>query len=89
MAITVWGTKANGGAYAAIAALTNIPATLFATVVYELIFYDSSRVLPPAQQAFLSGHKAHLEHKHLTPEQQSHAANNGSEKSEVRSYEKV
>ncbi|KIJ51080.1 hypothetical protein M422DRAFT_245059, partial [Sphaerobolus stellatus SS14] len=43
MAITVWGTKANGGAYAAIAALTNIPATLFATLVYELIFIDSSR----------------------------------------------
>ncbi|KAF8515769.1 putative aquaporin 2 [Hysterangium stoloniferum] len=69
MAITIWGTKANGGAYAAIAALTNIPATLLASLVYELIFTDSSRVLPRAQQEFLNGHKAHLDHKALNPDQ--------------------
>jgi len=68
MALIVWGKPASGGRYAAIAALTNIPATLLSTVVYELIFFDSSRVLPNAQQDFLSGHKAHLTHKSLDPE---------------------
>jgi len=43
MALMIWGKPAAGGKYAAIAALTNIPATLFATIVYELIFVDSSR----------------------------------------------
>lgn len=65
MAITIWGTKANGGKYAAISALTNIPATLLATLVYEIVFTDSSRVLPMAQQDFLDGHKAHLDHVNL------------------------
>jgi len=43
MAIAIWGSKANGGAYAAIAALTNILATVVALLVYEGIFADSSR----------------------------------------------
>lgn len=43
MAVAIWGSKASGGAYAAIAALTNILATLIALVVYEAIFTDSSR----------------------------------------------
>lgn len=43
MAVAIWGTKANGGAYAAIAALTNILATIVALVVYEAVFTDSSR----------------------------------------------
>ena len=43
MALTIWGTRAAGGKYAAIAALTNIPATLAATLFYELILIDSSR----------------------------------------------
>lgn len=42
-ALMIWGKPAAGGKYAAIAALTNIPATLFASLVYELIFVDSSR----------------------------------------------
>ena len=42
-AMTIWGTKAAGGNYAALAALTNIPATLFAYIVYEVFFVDSSR----------------------------------------------
>lgn len=61
-AMTIWGTKAAGGNYAALAALTNIPATLFAYIVYEVFFVDSSRVIAPAQQAFMTGHKAHMEH---------------------------
>lgn len=42
-AIAIWGTKANGGSYAAIAALTNILATLLAYSFYEFILKDSSR----------------------------------------------
>jgi glycerol uptake facilitator-like aquaporin len=43
MAVAIWGTKANGGAYAAIAALTNILTACISLVVYETIFADSSR----------------------------------------------
>lgn len=43
MAMVIWGKKANGGTYAAIAALTNILATWVALVVYEAFFSDSSR----------------------------------------------
>lgn len=42
-ALCIWGTKAAGGPYAAIAALVNIPATLFARFTYEMMFTDSSR----------------------------------------------
>lgn len=43
MAIAIWGTKASGGPYAALSALTNIFATWVSLVVYEAIFADSSR----------------------------------------------
>jgi hypothetical protein len=42
-AIAIWGTRANGGRYAAIAALTNIPATVSAYAFYEFFLKDSSR----------------------------------------------
>ena len=42
-AISIWGTRANGGSYAAIAALTNIVATVAAYAFYEFIFKDSNR----------------------------------------------
>ncbi|EIN03700.1 aquaporin-like protein [Punctularia strigosozonata HHB-11173 SS5] len=61
--LTLWGTKAAGGRYAAIAALTNIPATMLAAAVYEFMFTDSSRVLTPAARDHLEGHKAHLDRK--------------------------
>ena len=35
--------KASGGKYAALAALTNIPAMLFAALLYEIFLTDSSR----------------------------------------------
>ncbi|KAI0633651.1 aquaporin-like protein [Trametes polyzona] len=62
MAMTIWGTAASGGSYAAIAALTNIPATLLAVVFYEFVLADSSRVITPAHADFLAGHLAHEEH---------------------------
>ena len=43
MAIAIWGTKAAGGTYAVLAALTNICATLVGLVVYETLFADSCR----------------------------------------------
>ena len=43
MAVAIWGTKANGGAYAAIAALTNIFTACLSLVVYDALFVDSSR----------------------------------------------
>lgn len=42
-AMTIYGMPAAGGKYAAIAALTNIPATLLAIIVYELLMTDSDR----------------------------------------------
>jgi len=34
--MTIWGLKASGGKYIAIAALGNIPATVFAALIYGL-----------------------------------------------------
>ncbi|KAG6873937.1 hypothetical protein C0995_008976 [Termitomyces sp. Mi166 len=47
LALTMWGREAAGGQYAAIAALTNIPATLFGAFLYEVFLTDSDRVVPP------------------------------------------
>lgn len=62
VALAVWGPKAAGGAYSAIAALANIPATLAAAFFYEFFFADSARALNPAQRQFLDAHRAHHEH---------------------------
>ncbi|KAI0785555.1 aquaporin-like protein [Abortiporus biennis] len=61
--LTIWGLKAGGGSYAALAALTNIPATLFGIMIYEFILHDSSRVITPGHVDFLAGHQAHAEHR--------------------------
>ncbi|TBU30231.1 aquaporin-like protein [Dichomitus squalens] len=42
-ALTLFGTAASGGKYAALAALTNIPAILLAGLFYEVVFADSTR----------------------------------------------
>jgi len=60
--MTIWGKQAAGGTYAAIAALTNIPATICAVLFYEFILTDSSRVITPAHVSVLTGHLAHEEH---------------------------
>jgi len=61
-AVTIWGSAGNGASksYCAIAALTNIPATLFAAFLYELLFADSDRVLSAAHLEFISAHQNHL-----------------------------
>ncbi|TRM64676.1 putative aquaporin 2 [Schizophyllum amplum] len=58
-AMTIWGMDASGGAYAAIAALTNIPAMLLAYVMYELLLMDTDRVIPAAQLDYLRVHQNH------------------------------
>jgi len=63
MAMTIWGRQAAGGPYAAIAALTNIPATLLGAIVYELLHWDGSRVVAPPQMAQMTAHKAHLDRR--------------------------
>lgn len=63
-AVSIWGSAASGGSYAAIASLTNIPATLLAYIFYHIFFADSSRVVIPANVEFLAGHQAHEEHQH-------------------------
>lgn len=57
--LTIYGMKASGGKYAAIAALTNIPAMLFGAFLYEVFFTDSDRVMPMAQREFMNVHKYH------------------------------
>ena len=42
-ALTIWGSRASGGPYAAISALTNIVSYGCAYVFYELVLKDSSR----------------------------------------------
>jgi hypothetical protein len=42
-AMTLFGMKASGGTYAAIAALTNIPAMIFAVLLYEFFLTDPDR----------------------------------------------
>jgi glycerol uptake facilitator-like aquaporin len=59
VALTVWGMPAAGGSYAALAALTNIPATLLAAVVHELMLSDSDRVVPVAHLEVINAHKNH------------------------------
>jgi len=59
---TIYGSKAWGGPYAAIAALTNIPATMFAYCIYEFVLKDSSRVVTEAQKEMLLGRAAETNH---------------------------
>lgn len=60
--MAIWGTPAAGGSYAAIAALTNIPATLLAATFHEFFLADSSRVITPPHVDAMVGHHAHAEH---------------------------
>ncbi|KAF8173219.1 putative aquaporin 2 [Mycena galopus ATCC 62051] len=84
-ALTVWGMPAAGGSYAAIAALTNIPATLLAFVVYELMLSDSDRVVPNAHLEVINAHKNHRRMRAPTPE----SDNNFETKGQVGEVERV
>ncbi|KAH9940547.1 aquaporin-like protein [Epithele typhae] len=62
MALTIWGLPAGGGSYAAIAALTNFPATICAMLFYTYVLSDSSRTVTPAWVDYFAAHLAHAEH---------------------------
>ncbi|KAF7317184.1 Aquaporin [Mycena chlorophos] len=71
-ALTIWGRGAVGASkgYAAISALTNIPATVLAFLVYEFMMVDSDRVVSQANREF---HDIHALHRRV------HAAKHGHE----------
>ncbi|KAF9003936.1 putative aquaporin 2 [Cyathus striatus] len=95
--MSIWGMPASGGKYAAIAALTNIPMTLLAFVVYEFILADSDRVVTSAHLEFenaIHNHRRVRRERHNTRSQSlgnpaSHEKNNGSNssKASVHMYE--
>ena len=47
LVLAIWGTKAAGGSYAAISALTNFASTLAAVLFYEIVMTDSARGKQP------------------------------------------
>jgi len=61
-ALTLWGSQALGGRYAIIAAVTNIPATLFASLIYEFVFNDGSRTITPMYYDWAVSMKAQKEY---------------------------
>ncbi|KDQ11549.1 hypothetical protein BOTBODRAFT_67910 [Botryobasidium botryosum FD-172 SS1] len=61
--LAIWGTSSWPGRYAAISALTNIPATILAALFYELFLADSSRVVVKAAREVVANADAHREHK--------------------------
>lgn len=65
-AMSIWGTKAAGSGYSAIACLINIPATLLGVFLYEVFFTDSDRVVSPAALTIMNAHANHrrLHHGH-------------------------
>lgn len=67
MAMTIWGSNASGGTYAAIAALTNIPATILAALIYELFLGSATRTLTSHHIHFLRAHKQYYEDNKLAP----------------------
>ncbi|KAI0633650.1 aquaporin-like protein [Trametes polyzona] len=66
-ALALFGKGASGGNYAALSALTNIPATLLAGVFYEVILNDSTRTIHPEWERFLSARHAELQRKEQGP----------------------
>jgi len=91
-ALTVWGTPAAGGRYAAIAALTNLPATLFAVLLYEVFLVDSDRIATPEAIEFhhVSTGNRRLVHEHEPTSNEStleKGRSQDSDKASVDAYE--
>ncbi|KAI6155692.1 aquaporin-like protein [Pisolithus tinctorius] len=68
MALTIWGKQAAGGPYAAIAALTNIPATALAFIVYDLFLGSGTRTLTPYHVDFLRARVQYQQDNGLPPQ---------------------
>lgn len=89
LVLSVWGVKASGGKYAALAALTNIPATLFAAFIYEVFLTDSDRVVPIAAQTFIHDHMSHRRHLAANPDHSNHTEHtSGKLESQISDEEK-
>ncbi|KAK2460356.1 hypothetical protein APHAL10511_007745 [Amanita phalloides] len=85
MAITYWGPAAAGGRYAALTALTNIPATLFAICIYEIFLTDSDRVVTAAH---MEHGRLNVEHRRLGKQAaQVGATSDASVKQSISEYE--
>ncbi|KAG7087156.1 hypothetical protein E1B28_013136 [Marasmius oreades] len=84
-AITIWGTKAAGGSYAAITGLTNIAATVIGFVLHELFLTDYARVVPSAQREFIM---VHLNHEH-NPDKAMRQASTSSDTDSHRDKDKA
>ncbi|KAJ7066318.1 aquaporin-like protein [Mycena amicta] len=67
-AMSIFGRAAAGGSYAALSALTNIPATLIAYVMYEFMLSDSDRVVPLAHLEVIEHHKNHRRARRVASE---------------------
>ncbi|KAI0683379.1 aquaporin-like protein [Cytidiella melzeri] len=98
-AMSIWGTDAAGGKYAAIAALANIPATILGAVFYEVFLLDSSRVITPIHVSHIGAHLAHQEHcqhgkKPVRQDQETgkthqHGSFSDDGKAEIQTFEKA
>ncbi|KAF7354017.1 Aquaporin-like protein [Mycena venus] len=91
-AMTIWGKDAAGNpGYAAIAALTNIPATILACIVYELMFVDSDRVVSQDHREFHDIHALHRRHgpAALAAADGNSSSSGGHEKEHIGTVERV
>ncbi|KAK7437241.1 hypothetical protein VKT23_018683 [Stygiomarasmius scandens] len=85
-AMTIWGMKAGGGRYAAIAALTNIVATFVSCFIYELFFADYARVIT---QSHLELIRAHQNHARTPNRMHSESMSDTSDKGRISELERA
>ncbi|KAJ7612259.1 aquaporin-like protein [Roridomyces roridus] len=87
-ALTIWGKGAVGSSkgYAALTALTNIPATLLGFLFYETLLADSDRVVPQANREFYDVHALHKRTGHALGDDDSHESEG---KGHVGTFERV
>ncbi|KAJ7612249.1 aquaporin-like protein [Roridomyces roridus] len=87
-ALTIWGKGAVGSSkgYAALTALTNIPATLLGFIFYETLLADSDRVVPQANREFYDVHALHKRTGHALGDDDSHESEG---KGHVGTFERV
>ncbi|KAJ7029716.1 putative aquaporin 2 [Mycena alexandri] len=91
-ALTIWGKDAVGPykAYCAIAALTNIPATIIGAIVYELVFVDSDRVVAQVHREYHDIHALHRRHGPAALSNDNNSSSTGGlEKERVGTVERV
>ncbi|KDR76189.1 hypothetical protein GALMADRAFT_464632 [Galerina marginata CBS 339.88] len=89
-ALTIWGMDAKGDGFSAISSLVNIPATVFAAVLYEIFFTDSDRVIDASHLDYIRVHANHarLPTPHGEKQDPNRPASTGStEKGTVDMYE--